>query len=226
VSARRRLALLALVLILACALTWWLRRTVPPEPSTAERGPPSAAAEQARAPARLEPLLDAGAGAQQRTDARTKRDALYQRIVRAHADRPGAPAPAPAPAAHAADAEDDARDRPGALVDRVGGREAMVGHLNRDFMPLARECIEQAQEQAPELRGMLALSVEVIADQQLGGVVERAVPAARNEVAHAALLECIAQTALSVTFPPPLVSGREQFELTLRVRPAGDAGSL
>jgi hypothetical protein len=223
VSARRLLALLALVLILACALTWWLWRTEPSQQSAAEHGPTSAGAKQARAPARPEPLLDGGAGAQQRTDARSKRDALYQRIVRAHADRPDAPAPAPA--ARAADAEDDARDRPGTLVDRVGGREAMVGHLNHDFMPLARECIEQAHEQTPHLRGMLALSVEVIADRQLGGVVERAVPAPRNEVAHAALLECIAQTALSVTFPPPLVSGRERFELTLRVQPTGDAGS-
>jgi hypothetical protein len=86
-------------------------------------------------------------------------------------------------------------------------------------MPLARECIEQAHEQAPELAGMIAIGFEVVADEKLGAVVDVAKIAPRNDVLHPGLLQCIRETALSVTFPPPLVTGRELFELTLRVEP-------
>jgi len=101
----------------------------------------------------------------------------------------------------------------------------MLRYLNQDFMPLARECIELAHEEAPGLAGMLALSVETLAGEELGAVVEKAEAAPRNQVWHPGLLECIRETALSVTFPPPLVSGREGFELTLRIEPARDAAA-
>jgi hypothetical protein len=145
---------------------------------------------------------------------------LREQIMRAQQNRPPAVAE-PAPRAPA----DDDPDRPGTLVDRVGGREALVGHLNRDFMPLARECIAQAQEEAPRLAGMLALGVEVVADEKLGAIVDVAKAAPENEVQHAGLLECIRQTALSVTFPPALVTGRELFMLTLRVQPRAEDAS-
>ena len=125
----------------------------------------------------------------------------------------------PVPARPAADSP----DRPGTLVDRTGARDALVRYLNQDFIPLARECIAQAHGRSPELRGMLALGVETLAADELGAVVEKAEFAARNEVHDPELLECIRETALSVTFPPPLVTGREQFELTLRVAPVNDA---
>lgn len=149
-------------------------------------------------------------------EARARRDALRAHILKAQQSRPQqSPEPAPQKAP-----EDD-RDRPGTLVDRVGGRDALVGHLNREFMPLARECIQQATERSPELEGMLALGVEVIADEELGGVVDVAEAAPSNDVHAPGLLECIRETAKSVTFPTPLVTGREQFMLTLRVQPSG-----
>jgi hypothetical protein len=165
--------------------------------------------------ARVQPNAKVGPviRAQEPSQARAKRDNLRAAIVRA---QEGEPPDAVAPAAPAAN---DDPDRPRTLKDRVGGRAALVGHLNRDFMPLARECIEQAHEQAPELAGMIAIGVEVIADEKLGAVVDVARIAPRNDVMHPGLLECIRETALSVTFPPPLVTGRELFELTLRVEP-------
>ena len=57
-------------------------------------------------------------------------------------------------------------------------------------MPLAHECIERAQERSPSLKGMLALSIETISDEQLGAVVDVA-EAAPNNCYHAASLMAV-----------------------------------
>jgi hypothetical protein len=96
--------------------------------------------------------------------------------------------------------------------------------LNEDFMPLADECIEQAQERTPGLAGMVALDLEVIAEEDLGAVVEFAGPAERNEIHDDELFECLRESAYSLGLPPlPGASGQERFMLTLPVAPP-DAG--
>ncbi|HEY6559182.1 MAG TPA: hypothetical protein VI072_17985 [Polyangiaceae bacterium] len=115
------------------------------------------------------------------------------------------------------------RSTAGNLRNRTGGRQSLFDYLNQDFMPLAKECVEQAQERTPELRGTLWLDVEIAAAEEVGGVIDRAEPAARNEVRDAELIECIRQSALSVTIPNPLMTGREPFVLTLRVGESLDA---
>jgi peptide/nickel transport system permease protein len=42
-------------------------------------------------------------------------------------------------------------------------------------MPLAKECVEQAQLRTPGLKGAVVLAVETVADDQVGGVVDVAV---------------------------------------------------
>ncbi len=119
----------------------------------------------------------------------------------------------------------DPADRPGTLVDRVGGREALVAHLNQEFMPLARECIEQALAREPQLKGMLALSVETVAHAELGGVIDVAEVGEGNEIHERELHECMRETALTVSLPAPLVTGREKFMLTLKVGMDRGAGA-
>jgi hypothetical protein len=115
------------------------------------------------------------------------------------------------------DSQAQARDAPGKLKNRIGGHDALVEHLNRDFMPLAHECIEQAQERSPELRGMLTLQLETIADEQLGAIVERAEVPAASEVQDLGLAECMRESAMILAFPPSLASGPDKFELTLLI---------
>jgi hypothetical protein len=90
-------------------------------------------------------------------------------------------------------------------------------------MPLADECIEQAQARAPGISGMLAIDLELIADEEIGAVVERAEPSQRNEVADAELVECIRESALALSLPPPPGSGRDAVMVTIPVG-AVDAG--
>jgi hypothetical protein len=174
-------------------------------------------------PPRVAPVdSDASTGAE-RVRARARRDALRAQIIDARSSAPAttdrerrstpvAVRARPSPA--------DDPDRPGELVDRVGGRSEQVAHLNREFMPLARDCIQQAQERSPDLRGVLTLQVETVSDEHLGAVVERAEVAASSAVQERELAECIRENAMSMTFPPPLSSGSDRFELTLRVEPA------
>lgn len=219
---RRRLPLILLAALLLAGGLLWRGRRASDAPGSALTPAESAAAGAAPGPA----LTPAEA---RRREARARRDELHARIVQALAAVPaatpagvGAPAtPGVAPAA--AVAQDLAPRPPGNLTDRMGGREALARALNHDFMPLADECIERAQERAPGLAGMLILGIETAADKDLGAVVEKAEPSPRNGVTDAALLECLRETALTLRLPPPPGSGREQFEISLRVEPSPGA---
>ena len=210
--------LIAVVVLaaVAAALLWYLRGR---SRKRTGAGPGSAAVSAPASPAG--PGGDAPPGelaAARRAEARARRDALRDQIVRRLAALPPPPA-APGPSA----SPSPTVRPPGNLQDRVGGREALVQHLNHDFMPLADECIEAAQARVPDLHGMLALSIEAVADEELGAVVDVAEAAPSNQVPDPELLECIRESALSLVFPPPLVSGREKFQLTMPIDRA-DAG--
>lgn len=212
----RWLGVVAIVLSIEI-LVWWL---VPSTAAIQTAAPRSDSAEggSAALPAHTRVAVDAG-----RVPAPSSHDsksaeasrARHAALKKAIAERKGQPAAREAQplSTHPKPSQPHA----GELKDRVGGRDALVGYLNRDFMPLARECIEQAEKESPQLKGMLAIGVEVATDEQLGGVIETADPAPTNEIADRSLIECIRETTLSVIFPPGLTSGHEKFELTLRV---------
>lgn len=217
---RRHLSILLVVLLVALGGILWLRRgAAPPAAVTAApaedpsdpRSPkdPPASARAATGPG---PAADLG----DRRAARAQRDVLLAEILKALSNRPAAPAPAPARPA----AQPEAPRPAGSLKNR-GVRQVLGEALNRDFMPLADECITRAQERVPGLAGMLVLGIETVADEQLGAVVEQAGATPRNQVADAELLECLRETAYSLRLPPPPGSGREQFEVSLRVDPVG-----
>lgn len=119
----------------------------------------------------------------------------------------------------AAREEDPAAEaEPGNIKDRIGGRDALMDALNRDFMPLADECIAEATARLPELEGMLAIGVEVVGDAELGSVIETVSAGELNEVDDALLWECMEQTALSTMLPPPPEGVEEEaFMLTLPI---------
>lgn len=139
-----------------------------------------------------------------------RRAALRERLLAAEAAREAArgPQPEPEPAAS-----------PGELTDRTGrGDPALLELLNTDFMPLADECIATAREANPELAGMLAVGVELLADDELGAIVESVEFPPTNELDDQELQTCIRETALSMILPPA-PSGRDAFMLTLPIEP-------
>ena len=220
----KRIVLLGLVGALLLVSGWWFARddSAPRGASGAadepqpDRARPSEAPEQREPAAKPAAQADAPPRERRATFDRAKRDALRSEILDALADRPQ-----PRPVTSARD-EDEPAPESGQLTDRIGGREALLEHLNHDLMPLADECIEQARARRPELEGMLAIGIDTVADEELGGIVEAVTIQPQNEVDDAELLECLSQTALSMILPPPPESGREQFMITLPIDPPSE----
>lgn len=173
--------------------------------------PEASAPEQTSAPRRIE--------AKRKVD-RAEREAYRREIAERLAERARSrPAKPESAASPKPDADEPARE-PGQIRDRSEGKlSKFVGTVNEDFMPLAEECYQQALEQQPDLGGLLDMNVSIIADEELGGLVESAELGAGNEIAHAGMTECIRETMLSTIFPPLDESGRADVRLTLRFAP-------
>ena len=218
----------ALVLVLGGALAWMLLRKPedPVEPAEAaatarEKTQPSSTPEAGELP-------PVGRVAQKRRVTKAEREAFRRRIAEGVARRKaqrerGEPAkdePAEAPEDDGEGEDEDEGEPSEGIKDRTDGKfGSLVGAINEDFLPLAQECYEQALETDPELRGMLDMNFDIIADEEIGGIVDAVELGEENEIANAGMHECIRETMLSTIFPPPPDSGSTGVRLTLRFEP-------
>jgi hypothetical protein len=231
-SARRPVWVLIALLVAIAVGVWWYLQRGPSGASGAASRASAAEPRAARAPAAAtgvgqstESLAAAAKeAAAQRSTARAKRDALREQILRQLAQRAVAPSGgARSPAAAAGSSGDPAS---GDLRNKIDDRhQAVVDQLNRDFMPLAKECVDQAQQRTP-VTGLIALAMETVADEQLGAVVDVAEPAPSNQVVDPLLFECLRESAFSLSLPPPPTGGRMKALITLRMddSPSGSGG--
>lgn len=115
------------------------------------------------------------------------------------------------------------------MQDRTGNHAYLARVLNQDLLPLVDECEQLARVKHPELAGLLNLNVEILGDEDIGGVIDALEPAANNEVADPELLECVRESLLATTLPAPDQGGRDALMLSLRIgpepgKPANDGG--
>jgi hypothetical protein len=172
--------------------------------------------------------------ASKRTASKQDREVMRRRIVeamqerehaaagdgeRAPAEEGGGGASAPTRRSRGAEPPEEAEPEPGNLTDRTGNHGYLMKVMNEDLMPLADECYALARETQPELAGMLVIDVEIIGDEDIGGVIETATPGQDNELADPALLECVRESLLSTTLPPPPEGGKDAISLSLRLEP-------
>lgn len=161
---------------------------------------------------------------------RAEREALRRRILDAMEGRGGAAEPRAGAAEDAAAA--GARRRkagaagpaeegatPAGLVDRGGNHGYLLKVMNEDLMPLVDECYELARASKPGLKGNLKLDVEILGDEELGGVIESIERREDSGLTDPALDECVRESMLSVTLPPPPAGGRDAISLDLRLEP-------
>lgn len=162
------------------------------------------------------------------TAARGEREALRRRILEAMEARErtavgevgdGAGAVAAAGAAGKARAPEDEAVGGGGLVDRTGNHGYLLKVMNEELMPLADECYALARGTRPELAGMLVLDVEILGDEEIGGVVEAIGPGLGNELVEPLLLECMRESILSMTLPAPPQGGRDALSLSMPLAP-------
>lgn len=166
-----------------------------------------------------------------RAGARQEREAMRRRVLdaleareRAAAERDdgsstgaeGSPAP---PDGVTSPTGPDDEPAAGNLSDRTGDHGYLLKVMNDDLMPLADECYALARETQPELAGMLVLDFEIIGDEDIGGVVETVDPGQNNELLDPGLIECMRESILSTTLPPPPKGGRDALSLSLRLEP-------
>lgn len=226
-SRQRRLGVaLALVLVVLMAAAGVLLSSPGQRPGGSARPVQDRVAVQvdeatraARAPSdsrRSGPASDPAAAAH--AGERARREQVRAAILAAARAREAAAGPA-GPAADPLAAEPPPAAPTGELTKRIEGHEELFAELNRDFMPLADECIEQAQTRAPELAGMLAVGVDIVVDEELGAVIERVDFGEQNEVEEPELRSCVRESLLSMLLPPGSADGREQLMLTMPLEP-------
>ena len=220
----RRSALGLAVLVVVGALLWWLLGREEPKAADGRAEAPRAevadASKGSKAPASSDEVVRPKPATKKRRLDEAEREAVRKKIlegIREHQSRPTKPESSPAP---------DRPDEPehaggsGGIKDRSDGKLSnLIGTINEDLMPLADECYEQARETDPDLTGMLDLDFQVIADEDIGGLVDAVDLGQENEIENQDLVECVRETILSTIFPSPNETGEQGVRLTIRFTP-------
>ena len=139
-------------------------------------------------------------------------DALLAREAAAESGEPDAPRPEDG-------AEADAEPTPGDLKDRSGNHGYLLKVMNEELMPLADECYALARNENPELEGLLVLDIDIIGDEEIGGLVETVEPGEANELVDPILLECMRESLFATELPEPQESGRDAISLSMPLGP-------
>ncbi len=113
-----------------------------------------------------------------------------------------------------------AGEGPQPIKDKSNGElRDLVEAVSEDLMPLADECYEAAVLRDPSIAGMLDINIELVGDEDVGGIVESFELGDENEIQDEEMVECIRETTLSTIFPAPKDTGRRGARLTLKFAP-------
>jgi RNA polymerase sigma-70 factor (ECF subfamily) len=218
-----KVAAVATLLVASGGLFFATRRAPPANEVVAASGP---------APAHEAPSTP--------TDARRARDALRDEILAALRRREAelAPPAAPrvpsapvapvaaaiaAPAAAAVEAPEPANSAPTPLA--VGHYEpSYIQEVFREAMfPLLSQCYENALAQRPKLAGTFVLSFAIVADPEVGGVVDEAEFDPESDLKDAEMEACARESLLTLTFDkPPRGGGRVTVKYPVAFAPGDD----
>ncbi len=79
--------------------------------------------------------------------------------------------------------------------------------VRNEFFPLALKCYGDALEQSPELGGRIVFAFNIVGDAKTGGIVEAVDVLNESTLRDPDVIDCMRQSFLSVTFPPPASGG-------------------
>lgn len=113
---------------------------------------------------------------------------------------------------------DPANPAPGTAVFE---KEYLRAVIMEDIVPVAQECYQQELEDDPEMEGKVKLEFTVLADQEIGGVVEDAsVMDDGTTIESEDLRECLAQATMAIELDPPeRGSGRMTVQYAIVMTP-------
>ncbi len=219
---------LALVVVAVAAVWLWAPQDVVEGNSAPAQTTVAAVPQSSSSQPRSTAAGDVARVSTKRTVDVKQRDAYLRRIadgVARHGDGGSKDGPNPGD-----DVEDSAaRDEGGddqpevdshPIEDKSNGELSdLMDAVSKDLMPLADECYEAAVERDPTLAGMMDINLEVVGDEDVGGIVESFELGDENEIRDAEMIECIRETTLSTLFPAPKDTGRRGARLTLKFEP-------
>lgn len=178
---------------------------------------------RAPAPERLAPTppaVDAGAA-----PASVRDRALRERIREAISRAWGADAGALTGGAGAAPTA------PAAIPARTGTLSAQYlrERIREDFLPMASACYDSLLQRRPAGEGRVTMEFEIVADANLGGLVEDArfvgdAGAADSGVWEGEFLTCMRESMMTVVFLRPQGDGRMTVRYPFRLSPSSDGG--
>ena len=147
--------------------------------------------------------------------ARVERDRMRERIYQAFG-KPAPEEPAPSATGHAPYAPMPELD--GGQIDPAYIR----GVIHDDYFPLAQSCYLDLVNRAPDAGGRLSFDFTIVGNPQIGGIVERVDLADGSTIDDPAMVTCMRESMLSMTFAPPPNGGSVTVRYPIDFSPVDD----
>jgi len=98
-------------------------------------------------------------------------------------------------------------------------REYLRERMREDLVPSAHRCYNALLVKDPEQAGTIVLDFDIVADEHLGGVVERVDLGEGTDIDDEGMRECMQDAMYEMTFDPPKSGGRVQVTYPLVFEP-------
>lgn len=207
------LSLIAVAVILVGILAFFLARsrrgsTPPSDLPTAEQSTPALARNTIAAAGSAAARIRATLTSERRLADAAERARLARQIDEARQARE-----ARLPLAHPSTAERRQEDG----LDK----EYLRGQMT-EIMPLVKECYENALDNNPKLAGRLVVHFNIVAEPQIGGLVESAEVEREGPLGQEpALVECVQESMYALKLKAPRGGGQVKVSYPLIFRPDG-----
>lgn len=104
----------------------------------------------------------------------------------------------------------------GKFTDKTGWNDgSAVKQLNKEFMPLASECIEQAKARTRGLRGMLSFTMGIAPTENGRAIVASIKPRPDNQIVDPELFECVRESSFALEG----LKAPHDFDITMPIEP-------
>jgi hypothetical protein len=88
---------------------------------------------------------------------------------------------------------------------------------------VARQCYASLAERVPDAGGTINLAFNIVGNKNIGGIVEQVDVLNKSTLRDPEFVDCMRQSFLSVTFPPPEGGGMVSVEYPIQFDPGDES---
>jgi hypothetical protein len=216
-------------LIVAIGLAVWFRFHPSDEPAAAKNAAGADEATEGPAPvARPAPSARAPQAPAMPPIDRAKRDAMRELIYKAF-NQPAPPVTPPSKSTYVLPEHGPGwtgKEIPGQTGSAEVGIEPeyIQDSVRQQFFPVAKKCYVDALTTNPALEGRINLWFVIVGDSNIGGIVESVDVLNKSTLRDPDVIECLRESFLGVTFPPPKGGGAVTVEYPIVFSNSDDDG--